>query len=338
MTQTILVTGCAGFIGFHVTARLLDEGARVIGIDNLNSYYETSLKEDRLNILKKYNNFHFEKIDLGAKDEVLAAVEQTRPDCVINLAAQAGVRNSIDHPWDYLDSNVSGFLSVLEACRHNKVGHLIYASSSSVYGANSKIPFAVQDNVDRPVSLYAATKKMNELMSHSYSHLYGLPTTGLRFFTVYGPWGRPDMAYWKFTKAIFAGDPIDVYNHGKMKRDFTYIDDVADAICRLIAKPPHPVDEEAGDVPSLGSSCAPWTVLNVGNKEPVKLMDFIKVIEKCVGKKARIEMQAMQPGDVPATYADTQCIYSAIGFTPKTKIDSGIKQFVDWFRQYYIER
>lgn len=335
MKDSVLVTGCAGFIGFHTAARLLANGVRVVGLDNLNAYYSPKLKEDRLAILSESKAFSFHKIDLVEKDTVSDLVKQAQPRCVIHLAAQAGVRWSITNPWAYVDSNLIGFLSILEACRHNDVGHLIYASSSSVYGSNTKLPFSVEDSVDHPVSLYAATKKANELMAHTYSHLYRLPTTGLRFFTVYGPWGRPDMAMWKFAEAILAGQPIDLYNYGEMRRDFTYVDDVVESIVRLTEHPAAPSAEWSGMAPDPATSNAPWRVYNIGNHSPVELLDVVSLLEKHLGKKAIRYLVSIQPGDVPATYADVAALMEALDFKPSTPIDVGITRFVNWYLEYH---
>ncbi|NIY46738.1 NAD-dependent epimerase [Cedecea colo] len=330
-----LVTGAAGFIGFHVSERLLAAGHQVIGIDNLNDYYDVNLKLARLDLLKPHSRFQFEKIDLADRSamEQLFAIQQF--DRVIHLAAQAGVRYSIDNPHAYADSNLTGHLNVLEGCRHNKVGHLLYASSSSVYGLNRKLPFSTDDSVDHPVSLYAATKKANELMSHTYSHLYGLPTTGLRFFTVYGPWGRPDMALFKFTRAIVEGNSIDVYNHGQMRRDFTYIDDIAEAIVRLQDIVPQTDASWTVEQGSPATSSAPYRVYNIGNSDPVTLMDYITALETALGKVAQKNMMPMQPGDVLETSADTSALYDAIDFKPETSVADGVARFVEWYKTFY---
>jgi len=332
--KKILVTGAAGFIGSHVSKRLLNEGFQVIGLDNVNDYYDPSLKEDRL---KKIDSeyFTFERVSLEDRYEIERIFEVYRPSIVINLAAQAGVRYSLENPHAYIDANVVGFTNILEGCRHNNVEHLIYASSSSVYGANTSMPFSVHDNVDHPVSLYAATKKSNELMAHTYSHLYNLPTTGLRFFTVYGPWGRPDMALFLFTKAIFSNEQIKVFNHGEMMRDFTYIDDIVESITRLVAKKPEPNLEWDGGNPDPGTSYAPYKVYNIGNNNPVRLMDFIEAIEKKVGKEAKKEYLPLQPGDVPKTYADVEDLFEAVGYRPQTSIKEGIGRFIEWYKEYY---
>jgi len=335
MSESTIVTGCAGFIGFHTAKRLLDNGKTVVGFDNVNSYYSQQLKHDRLEILSENKNFSFHKIDLTEKQLVRDICKQVQAECVIHLAAQAGVRWSIENPWAYLDSNLTGFLSVLEACRHNKVGHLIYASSSSVYGANKKLPFSVEDSVDHPISLYAATKKANELMAHTYSHLYNLPTTGLRFFTVYGPWGRPDMAMWKFAKAILADEPIDIYNRGEMHRDFTYVDDVVESILRLTEQPATPDGKWDSHSPDPGTSNAPWRVYNIGNHSPTELLYVVSLLEKHLGKKSKQNLLPMQPGDVSATYAEVEALSEAVDFKPATSIEDGIAKFVRWYLDYH---
>ncbi|MEH7253620.1 NAD-dependent epimerase, partial [Neobacillus niacini] len=302
--MNILVTGAAGFIGFHLSKRLLDENYHVIGVDNLNEYYDAHLKKDRLNILEKNANFEFYKIDLANQESLMQIFENKSINIVINLAAQAGVRYSLDNPHSYVHSNLFGFINILEACRHNQVEHLIYASSSSVYGANSNIPFSTKDSVDHPISIYAATKKANELMAHSYSHLFNIPTTGLRFFTVYGPWGRPDMAYYSFTKAIVEGNTLKVFNNGDMSRDFTFIDDIVEGIIKLLDHPPKNNNNWDRKKPDPSSSYAPYKIYNIGNNNPVKLMEFIQILEKLIGKKAKVELLPMQPGDVKETYAD----------------------------------
>jgi UDP-glucuronate 4-epimerase len=335
--RRILVTGAAGFVGYHVAQRLLDHGALVTGLDNLNAYYDVSLKEARLRNLSGRNGFSFHKIDLADAGAVMSLFESVKPQAVINLAAQAGVRYSIDHPHDYVSANLAGFLSILEACRHHPVGHLIYASSSSVYGANAKVPFSETDGVGHPVSLYAASKRSNELMAHTYAHLFQVPTSGLRFFTVYGPFGRPDMAYFKFTKAISEGKAIDVYNEGRMKRDFTYIDDVVEAIVRLVDAPPSADANWDAEVahPDPSRAAAPYRVYNIGNHTPVTLERFIAAIENAVGRKAQRRLLPMQPGDVPQTYADVAALQQAVGFSPDTTIEEGIARFVAWYRDYY---
>ncbi|NOZ93455.1 MAG: NAD-dependent epimerase [Acidobacteria bacterium] len=331
----ILVTGAAGFIGFHLARRLLDRGGRVVGLDNLNEYYDPALKRRRLEILQGYPGFRFVRLSLEDRDGMERLFAEHRFDRVVNLAAQAGVRHSIEAPRTYIDANIVGFLNVLEGCRHHGVGHLVYASSSSVYGLNTRMPFSVHDNVDHPVSLYAATKKANELMAHAYAHLYGIPTTGLRFFTVYGPWGRPDMALFKFTRAILEGRPIDVYNHGRMRRDFTYIDDIVEGVLRIMDRVPEPNREWSGDAPDPGSSPAPYRLYNIGNNNPVELMDFIAAIEEALGRVAEKNMLPLQPGDVPATYADIADLARDAGFRPATPIREGIRRFVAWYTGYY---
>jgi UDP-glucuronate 4-epimerase len=338
MAKRILVTGCAGFIGYHVAQRLLADGATVVGLDNLNAYYSPQLKQDRLTQLQQSERFTFHRLDLVERDAVAALVNDVQPHCVVHLAAQAGVRWSIENPWAYVDSNLVGFLSILEACRHARIGHLIYASSSSVYGSNTKLPFAVEDNVDHPVSLYAATKKANELMAHTYSHLYGLPTTGLRFFTVYGPWGRPDMAYWKFTEAILEGRPIELYNDGVMRRDFTYVDDVVESVVRLTEKPAEANPDWSSPAPDPATSNAPWRVYNIGNHAPVELLHFVSLLEDALGRRAVRRMMPIQPGDVPATYADIEALTAAVGFSPATPIEVGVGRFVDWYRHYHASQ
>lgn len=328
-SKTILITGCAGFIGFHLSKQLLSKNNIVIGVDNLNSYYEVNLKQARLKLLKEYKNFTFELCSIEDKEAMEKIFLQGQIDIVINLAAQAGVRYSIENPYTFIESNVVGFLNILECCRNYKIDHLIYASSSSVYGANTKIPFSTKDNVDYPVSLYAASKRANELIAQTYSHLYDMPITGLRFFTVYGPWGRPDMSYYKFTNAIMNGEKIQVFNFGQMKRDFTYIDDIVEGIVRLIDKKPERIQ-----VPAIAST-APHKVYNIGNNQPEELMDFISVIEEKIGKKAIKEFLPMQPGDVHVTYADVEDLENEIGFKPKTNINEGIEKFVDWYKEYY---
>jgi UDP-glucuronate 4-epimerase len=333
--QTILVTGAAGFIGYHVCRLLLAAGERVVGIDNLNDYYSVSLKRARLESLTGNPAFSFSPIDLVDRGALTQLFEVERPAVVINLAAQVGVRYSVLHPAAYIDSNLVGFGNILEACRHSGVGHLLYASSSSVYGANTRVPFSVEHNVDHPLSLYAATKKANELMAHTYSHLYRLPTTGLRFFTVYGPWGRPDMAVYRFTQAIFEGRPIDVYNHGDMRRDFTYVDDIAEAICRLAARIPGPNPAWQGDHPDPATSNAPYRVYNIGNSEPVELLKMIDLLEKHIGKPATRRLLPMQPGDVRETFADVSHLEREIGFRPHTSLELGLGRFVKWYREYH---
>ncbi|OQY55307.1 MAG: capsular biosynthesis protein CpsI [Desulfobacteraceae bacterium 4572_88] len=333
--KTALITGAAGFIGFHLSKRLLENGYHVTGIDNLNDYYDVSLKEARLEQLRSNPNFSFSKTDLSDKDGLDKLFQATRFDVVMNLAAQAGVRYSLENPNAYVDSNLVGFVNILECCRHNGVKHLVFASSSSVYGANTKMPFSIHHNVDHPVSLYAASKKANELMAHTYSHLYDLPCTGLRFFTVYGPWGRPDMALFLFTKAILEGKPIKVFNHGKMQRDFTYVDDIVEGVVRVMGRIPDPNPEWSGDTPDPGTSYARYKVYNIGNNQPVELTDFISVIEKNLGKTAEKEYLDLQPGDVPATYADVDDLIRDVGFKPATSIETGIANFISWYKSYY---
>lgn len=331
----ILVTGAAGFIGFHLSQRLLNRGDEVIGLDNLNNYYDVSLKQARLAQLQSEQLFTFTQLDLADQEGINNLFTTHQFDVVVNLAAQAGVRYSLQNPHAYINSNILGFTNILEGCRHSQVKHLVFASSSSVYGANTKIPFSVHDNVDHPISLYAASKKANELMAHTYSHLYGLPTTGLRFFTVYGPWGRPDMAYFLFTKAILSGQPIDVFNYGKMKRDFTYIDDIIEGVVRVIDTIPQGNPHWSGDKPDPGTSKAPYKIYNIGNNNPVELLHFIEVIENCLGMKVQKNMLPLQPGDVTMTYADVDDLIADVGFKPATPIDVGIRRFIDWYRDYY---
>jgi UDP-glucuronate 4-epimerase len=333
--RNILVTGAAGFIGFHLAKRLLESGDIVVGIDNLNSYYDVNLKKARLAILENYKNFHFIKIDIANRPEMEAFFRKNESETVLNMAAQAGVRYSLTNPHAYIDSNLVGFINILEGCRHSNVKHLVYASSSSVYGANTLMPFSVHHNVDHPISLYAATKKANELMAHTYASLYKIPCTGLRFFTVYGPWGRPDMALFLFTKAILEGKPIDVYNHGKMKRDFTYIDDIIEGVVRIIDKIPRPDPNWNGNNPDPGTSFAPYKIYNIGNNNPVELMKFINLLEECLGKKAQKKLLPIQLGDVPATYADVDDLMRDVGFKPNTPLKEGIRKFVEWYKEYY---
>lgn len=331
----ILVTGAAGFIGFHLSQRLLERGDEVVGLDNLNDYYDVSLKKDRLEQLTAKSNFSFHLLDLADREGIAQLFAQSSFDKVVNLAAQAGVRYSLKNPHAYVDSNLVGFVNILEGCRHTNVQHLVFASSSSVYGANTKTPFSVHDNVDHPVSLYAASKKANELMAHTYSSLYGLPASGLRFFTVYGPWGRPDMALFLFTKAILAGQPIDVFNYGKMKRDFTYIDDIVEGVIRVMDNVAKPNPNWSGNTPDPGTSYAPYKNYNIGNNQPVELMHFIETLENYLGLKAEKNLLPMQPGDVPATYADVDALVQDVGFKPNTSIELGIERFVEWYRSYY---
>lgn len=347
----ILVTGTAGFIGFHLAKRLLERGDEVVGLDNINDYYDVRVKYGRLRETgiegdetieyakpiksQKYGNYTFTKLNLEDRAAIEELFEKERFDAVCNLAAQAGVRYSLTNPHAYVDSNIVGFVNLLEACRHTDVGHLAYASSSSVYGLNETMPFSVHDNVDHPISLYAASKKSNELMAHTYSHLYNLPTTGLRFFTVYGPWGRPDMALFLFTKAILEGRPIDVYNYGEMQRDFTYIDDIVEGLVRVIDRPPKGNPDWSGKHPDPGSSKAPYKIYNIGNNHPVKLMDFITAIEEAIGKEAKKNLLPIQPGDVPATYADVEDLIRDMGYKPETPIREGIERFVEWYRKFY---
>jgi UDP-glucuronate 4-epimerase len=333
--MSILVTGAAGFIGFHTIQRLLARGEQVIGIDNLNDYYDVNLKHARLAQIGEQTNFRFIQLDLADRNGMAELFAQHTPERVIHLAAQAGVRYSIQNPHAYVDSNLIGFLNVLEGCRHTATKHLVFASSSSVYGLNSVMPYSVHNNVDHPISLYAASKKANELMAHSYAHLYQMPTTGLRFFTVYGPWGRPDMAYFKFTQAILAGRPIEVYNHGKMQRDFTYIDDIVEGILRVLDRPAQPNSLWDGAQPDPGSSPAPYRLYNIGNHSPVQLSNFIEILENALGKHAEKILLPMQQGDVLATYADVSDLMRDTGFAPKTSIEDGLARFVHWYRSYY---
>jgi UDP-glucuronate 4-epimerase len=331
----VLVTGAAGFIGFHTCQRLLARGDDVVGWDNLNNYYSVQLKQDRLSQLTGHPRFRFEKLEIADRPAVERGFAQGQFDVVLHLAAQAGVRYSLENPKAYIDANLVGFANILEGCRHNQVRHLVYASSSSVYGANTRMPFSVHDNVDHPVSLYAATKKANELLAHSYSHLYQLPTTGLRFFTVYGPWGRPDMALFKFTECILAGKPIDVFNHGKMKRDFTYIDDIVEGVLRTADRLPAPNSNWSGDAPDPSTSTAPYRIYNIGNHQPVELSEFIDVLERALGVPAKRNYLPMQPGDVLATFADIEDLSRDVGFHPQTSIEDGIARFVAWYRDYF---
>ncbi len=333
--ENVLVTGAAGFIGFQLSRRLLDDGVNVTGLDNMNPYYDVQLKKDRLDTISSHPNFTFANLDLIDRKAMEALFDNNDFDVVVNLAAQAGVRYSLTNPNAYVDSNLVGFVNILEGCRHHAVRHLVFASSSSVYGANTDMPFSIHHNVDHPVSLYAATKKANELMAHTYSHLYGMCCTGLRFFTVYGPWGRPDMALFLFTKAITEGKPIQVFNHGKMQRDFTYIDDIIEGVVRVMARLPEPNPAWRGDHPDPGTSYAPYKLYNIGNNNPVELLEFIEEIENALGRKAQKKFLDMQPGDVPATYADVDDLMQDVGFKPATSITTGIQRFVEWYRDYY---
>ena len=330
-----LVTGTAGFIGFHLANALLDRGVEVVGLDVVNDYYDPSLKEARLARLTDRGGYRHERIDLADAEAMRRVFDDVRPERVVNLAAQAGVRYSLENPGAYVQSNLVGFANLLEGCRHGDVEHLVYASSSSVYGANTTMPFSVRQSVDHPLSLYAASKKANELMAHTYAHLYGLPTTGLRFFTVYGPWGRPDMAYFLFTRAILAGEPIDVFNQGRMRRDFTYVGDVVEAIVRLLEVVPTGDPAWSSDAPDPGSSHAPWRVYNIGNHTPVELMTMIETLERALGREAKKNYLPMQPGDVPATYADVAALQEVVGFAPDTPLEEGLQRFVEWYRGYY---
>ena len=331
----ILVTGAAGFIGFHLSRCLLERSETVVGLDNLNDYYDVQLKEDRLQQLDGEAAFHFHHIDLTDSAAIIHLCETERFETVVHLAAQAGVRYSLSNPQVYVQSNLVGFANVLEGCRHNEVKHLVYASSSSVYGANTKMPFSVHHTVDHPGSLYAATKKANELMAHTYSQLYGLPTTGLRFFTVYGPWGRPDMAMFLFTKAILENRPLDVFNHGQMRRDFTYVDDIVEGVIRICDRIPEPNPDWSGDDPDPGTSLAPYKLYNIGNNQPVELMQLIETLEQCIGRKAQKNFLPMQPGDLPATYADVDDLIRDVGFKPAMPLAEGVDRFVKWYREYY---
>jgi len=331
----ILVTGTAGFIGSFVARRLLDRGDEVVGLDNVNAYYDTRLKEDRLAPLAEHSRFTEARIGLADREAVAALFDHHRFDRVIHLAAQAGVRYSLENPHAYIDSNLVGFTHILEGCRHTGVEHLVYASSSSVYGANTRMPFSVHDNVDHPVSLYAATKKANELMAHTYCHIYGTPMTGLRFFTVYGPWGRPDMALFLFTRAILAGEPIPVYNHGRMQRDFTYIDDIVEGVVRVVDRIPERDPAWSGDAPDPATSYLPYRLYNIGSHSPVELSTFIETLESALGRSAEKKLMPLQPGDVPATYADVDDLQRDVGFSPATPLAEGIERFVEWYRNYY---
>ena len=331
----ILITGSAGFIGFSLSLKLLKKGFTIFGVDNLNHYYDPKLKEARLSILKQYPNYNHYKIDISDKNPILDLFAQIKPDIVVNLAAQAGVRYSIDNPSAYINSNIKGFLNILEGCRHNNVTNLVYASSSSVYGSNTKIPFKTTDGVDHPLSLYAASKKSNELMAHTYSHLFNIPTTGLRFFTVYGPWGRPDMALFNFTKNILLDKPINVFNYGDHKRDFTYIDDITEVLSIVINKPAKPNTNWDSQKPDPSSSSAPFKIYNIGNNKPIKLMDYIHEIEKVLNKKAIINFQPLQPGDVNTTFADVDDLIKDFNYKPKNNIETGIARFVEWYKEFY---
>jgi len=331
----VLVTGAAGFIGFHVARRLLESGRNVVGLDNLNSYYDPKLKEARRDQLAKFDGFSFVKLDLADRAGMSALFAEHRFPHVVHLAAQAGVRHSLIDPYAYVDANLVGFTNVLEGCRHHGCKHLLYASSSSVYGANTRMPFSVHDNVDHPLSLYGASKKANELMAHAYAHLYHLPTTGLRFFTVYGPWGRPDMAMWIFASSIIAGRPIKLFNRGQMRRDFTYVEDVVEAVVRLVEHVPTGNPQWSGEAPDPGSSVAPWRVYNIGNNNPVELLEVVRLLEDAIGMKAKRELAPMQPGDVPATYADVDDLIREVGFKPATPIKDGIERFIKWYRDYH---
>ena len=333
--MNILITGVAGFIGSTLALRLLARGDTVYGIDNLNDYYSVALKEARLARVSKNPNFRFQKLDIADRDGVAKLFREIKFDAVMNLAAQAGVRYSLVNPHAYVDANLVGFVNLLEGCRHSKVGHFVFASSSSVYGANTKQPFSEHDNVDHPVSLYAASKKSNELMAHSYAHLFGMSCTGLRFFTVYGPWGRPDMALFLFTKGILDGTPIKVFNNGQMVRDFTYIDDIVEGVVRVIDRPAQPNPAWSGDRPDSATSYAPYRIFNIGNSSPVELLHYIRVLEDCLGKKATMEMLPMQDGDVPSTVADVSELQAATGFKPATSVETGIQRFVEWYRAYH---
>lgn len=331
----IMVTGAAGFIGSNLSLRLLERGDEVIGIDNLNDYYDVELKKARLERTRAYDGFTDVRVSLEDKEAMDQVFKEHQPQRVVNLAAQAGVRYSLINPHSYIQTNIVGFLNILEGCRHNEVEHLVYASSSSVYGANTELPFSVHDNVDHPVSLYAASKKSNELMAHTYSHLFNLPTTGLRFFTVYGPWGRPDMALYMFTRNILAGKPIDVFNYGKHKRDFTYIDDIVEGVIRTLDHVAEPNPDWNGNQPDPATSMAPWRVYNIGNHQQVELMHYIEVLEECLGKKAEMNLLPLQPGDVPETFADVDALVEDVGYQPSTPVEEGIARFVEWYRGYY---
>jgi UDP-glucuronate 4-epimerase len=331
----ILVTGSAGFIGSELSIKLLNRGDQVIGVDNHNDYYDPIIKESRLARHAEHKNYSHIRMDISDKDAVQSLFKKNQFDCVINLAAQAGVRYSIENPHAYINSNIVGFVNILEGCRHNKISHLVYASSSSVYGSNTQMPFSIHDNVDHPLSLYAASKKSNELMAHTYSHLFDLPTTGLRFFTVYGPWGRPDMALFKFTKAIINGDEIEVYNYGNHRRDFTYIDDIVEGIVRVLDKPAKANLDWDGNHPDSGSSLSPWRVYNIGNNSPVELLKYIEAIEKALGIKAKKKLLPLQPGDVPDTYADVSDLINDFNYKPSMPIEKGVRNFIEWYTKYH---
>ena len=333
--RKILITGAAGFIGYHLCSRLMEQGDRVVGIDNINDYYDVNLKLNRLKQIEGKRNFTFIKLDITDREGIHKLFAKEKFDIVVNMAAQAGVRYSLINPYTYIDSNINGFINILEGCRHHEVKHLVYASSSSVYGANTKMPFSVHHNVDHPISLYAATKKANELMAHTYASLFRIPCTGLRFFTVYGPWGRPDMALFIFTKSIVEGKPIEVFNHGKMKRDLTFIDDIVEGVVRVIDKIPEPNPKWDGGSPDPATSFAPYKLYNIGNNNPVGLLKFIEVLEDCLGKKAEKRLLPLPAGDVPATYADVDDLIRDVGFKPVTPIEVGIKKFVEWYKIYY---
>lgn len=331
----VMVTGAAGFVGSTLSLRLLERGDHVVGVDNLNDYYSVALKKDRLKRVTGFDTFEFEQLDIVDREAISTLFESNQFDAVVNLAAQAGVRYSIENPYSYIDTNLVGFGNILEGCRHHGVGHLVYASSSSVYGSNTSMPFSIHDNVDHPLSLYAATKKANELMAHTYSNLYALPTTGLRFFTVYGPWGRPDMALFKFTKAMLGGESIPVFNYGKHRRDFTYIDDIVEGVVRVLDRPATSNPDWDGDQPDSGSSLCPWRVYNIGNNNPVELMDYIGALENALGVKAEMELLPLQPGDVPDTYADVGDLVSEFDYKPATSVETGVSLFIEWYRNYY---
>jgi len=338
MSNQVLVTGAAGFIGFHLCKRLLENNRQVIGLDNLNDYYDVGLKKDRLAQIYNDDRFTFYQIDLADASEMEKLFESHDIHTVVNLAAQAGVRYSLTNPNAYVQSNLVGFINLLECARKKQIQHMVFASSSSVYGANTRMPFSVHDNVDHPISLYAATKKSNELIAHSYCHIYNLPCTGLRFFTVYGPWGRPDMALFLFTRAIYAGEPINIFNHGKMKRDFTYIDDIVEGVVRIIDKIPKPNENWLSDQPDPGTSYVPYRIYNIGNNTPIELMHFIEILESAIGKNAQKKFMEMQAGDVPATYANIDDLFHAVGFKPETDIKTGVERFVVWYQEYYMRK